>query len=52
MAEGFNNESDGVEVNDTKASVSVYYTLAMEKIRDVSAFMPYFIIHFYILISK
>lgn len=37
MADGFMNDSDVVEVNDTKASASIYYTLAMEKIRDVSA---------------
>lgn len=37
MAEGFNNVSDVVEVNDTKGIANIYYTLAMEKIRDVSA---------------
>lgn len=49
MAEGFNNDSDVMEVNDTKGSANIYYTLAMEKIRDVSAnsaFMLFIIIHF------
>lgn len=36
MAEGFNNDSVAVEGNDTKGSASIYYSLAKEKIRDVS----------------
>ncbi|XP_060789766.1 cTAGE family member 5 isoform X1 [Neoarius graeffei] len=40
MAEGFNNDSDVMEGNDTKGSANIYYTLAMEKIRDVVMSLP------------
>ncbi|KAI5610878.1 cTAGE family member 5 isoform X8 [Silurus asotus] len=40
MAEEFNNDSRVMEVNDTKGSASFYYTLAMEKIRDVVMSLP------------
>ncbi|KAK3537474.1 hypothetical protein QTP70_012053 [Hemibagrus guttatus] len=39
-SEGFNNDSDVMEANDTKGSANIYYTLAMEKIRDVVMSLP------------
>lgn len=39
MAEDFNNESNVIKANDTKGSANIYYTIAMEKIRDVSGIL-------------
>lgn len=52
MAEGFNNDSDVMEGNDTKGSANIYYTLAMEKIRDVSANCAFMtcVIYYYLFV--